>query len=59
MRNSDRSSSRTSPAASLPAGFPGVSSFQLLCTHPVNPDVLTLPLDLAEVLAESYSSGKL
>ena len=26
---------------------------------PVNPDVLTLPLDLAEVRAESYSSGKL
>ena len=27
--------------------------------YPVNPDVLTLPLDLAEVRAESYSSGKL
>ena len=25
----------------------------------VNPDVLTLPLDLAEVRVESYSSGKL
>ena len=53
-------------AAMLDASVGGCSSATRNATasspddrYSVNPDVLTLPLDLAEVRAESYSSGKL